>query len=58
MAAKLKNENGLSAYGAVRKSPAGEIMWSDAATNEVILHLGEAAVSRLTSLYSTSTESR
>jgi len=31
---KLSNENRLSAYGAERKTPAGEMMWKAAARNE------------------------
>jgi len=31
---KLSNENRLSAYGAERKIPAGEMIWNAAAKNE------------------------
>jgi len=38
---KLSNENRLSAYGAERKIPAGEMIWKAAAKNENLSLRGE-----------------
>ena len=57
---KLSNENRLSAYGAERNIPAGEIIWKVPVRKENLSGLSAGMVGRtvLESSYKTSTDNR